>query len=97
MDEAGLPGILRVTGVALRLWAPKGTPKDVISETQFCGDVTALADPTVRTRLGRPQGRKYFRLTSRPRRRLPRSTAGRDREMVADHQGKRCSSRRRCR
>jgi tripartite-type tricarboxylate transporter receptor subunit TctC len=47
-DEAGLPGFY-VTGW-LGLWAPKGTPKDVISKLNFAA-VTALADPTVRTPL----------------------------------------------
>jgi tripartite-type tricarboxylate transporter receptor subunit TctC len=47
-DEAGLPGF-KVTSW-LGLWAPRGTPKDVIAKLNSAV-VTALADPTVRTRL----------------------------------------------
>jgi len=46
VDEAGLPGFY-VTFWA-GLWAPKGTPKDVIAKLNSAA-VTALADPTVRT------------------------------------------------
>jgi tripartite-type tricarboxylate transporter receptor subunit TctC/ABC-type uncharacterized transport system substrate-binding protein len=49
VDEAGLPGF-KVTSW-LGLWAPRGTPKDVIAKLNSAA-VTALADPTVRTRLG---------------------------------------------
>jgi tripartite-type tricarboxylate transporter receptor subunit TctC/ABC-type uncharacterized transport system substrate-binding protein len=48
-DEAGLPGF-KVTSW-LGLWAPRGTPKDVIAKLNSAV-VTALADPTVSTRLG---------------------------------------------
>jgi tripartite-type tricarboxylate transporter receptor subunit TctC len=48
VDEAGLPGFY-VTFWA-GLWAPKGTPKDFIARLNSAS-VTALADPTVRTRL----------------------------------------------
>jgi tripartite-type tricarboxylate transporter receptor subunit TctC len=48
VDEAGLPGFY-VTGW-YGLWAPKGTPKDVISKLNSAA-VTALADPTVGTPL----------------------------------------------
>jgi len=44
-DEAGLLGFY-VTGW-IGLWAPKGTPKDIISKLNLAA-VTALADPTVR-------------------------------------------------
>jgi tripartite-type tricarboxylate transporter receptor subunit TctC len=47
VDEAGLPGFY-VTFWA-GLWAPKGTPKDVIAKLNSAA-VTALADPTVRSR-----------------------------------------------
>jgi tripartite-type tricarboxylate transporter receptor subunit TctC len=46
VDEAGLPGFY-VTFWA-GLWAPKGTPKDVIAKLNSAA-VTALADPTVST------------------------------------------------
>jgi tripartite-type tricarboxylate transporter receptor subunit TctC len=48
VDEAGLPGFY--VSFRLGLWAPKGTPKDVIAKLNSAA-VTALADPTVRTRL----------------------------------------------
>ena len=47
VDEAGLPGFY-VTFWA-GLWAPKGTPKDVIAKLNSAA-VTALADPQVRSR-----------------------------------------------
>jgi tripartite-type tricarboxylate transporter receptor subunit TctC len=48
VDEAGLPGFY--VSFWLGLWAPKGTPKDVIAKLNSAA-VTALADPTVRMRL----------------------------------------------
>jgi tripartite-type tricarboxylate transporter receptor subunit TctC len=48
VDEAGLPGFYATLWVGL--WAPKGTPKDVIAKLNSAA-VTALADPTVSTRL----------------------------------------------
>jgi tripartite-type tricarboxylate transporter receptor subunit TctC len=48
VDEAGLPRFYVPFWVGL--WAPKGTPKDVIAKLNSAG-VTALADPTVRTLL----------------------------------------------
>jgi tripartite-type tricarboxylate transporter receptor subunit TctC len=49
VDEAGLPGfhISNWRG----LWAPKGTPRDVIAKLNAAAR-SALADPTVRKRLG---------------------------------------------
>jgi tripartite-type tricarboxylate transporter receptor subunit TctC len=47
-DEAGLPGFH--ASVWYALWAPAGTPKDVIGKLN-AAVVDALADPTVRTRL----------------------------------------------
>jgi tripartite-type tricarboxylate transporter receptor subunit TctC len=47
-DEAGLPGFHVTTW--LGLWAPKGTPRDVIAKLNSAA-VTALADQTVRARL----------------------------------------------
>jgi len=50
VDEAGLPGLHTAPWFAL--WAPKGTPRDVI--TRLNAAVTeALADPAVRNRLGK--------------------------------------------
>ena len=48
VDEAELPGFYVPFWVGL--WAPKGTPKDVIAKLNSAA-VTALADPTVRTLL----------------------------------------------
>jgi tripartite-type tricarboxylate transporter receptor subunit TctC len=45
VDEAGLPGFYFTFWAGL--WAPKGTPKDVIAKLNSAA-VTALADPTVR-------------------------------------------------
>jgi tripartite-type tricarboxylate transporter receptor subunit TctC len=47
-DEAGLPGLYVTFWVGL--WAPKGTPKDVIAKLNSA-TVTALADPMVSTLL----------------------------------------------
>jgi tripartite-type tricarboxylate transporter receptor subunit TctC len=48
VDEAGLPGFtLSYWHV---LWAPKGTPKDIIAKLN-ASVVAALAEPTVRQRL----------------------------------------------
>jgi tripartite-type tricarboxylate transporter receptor subunit TctC len=47
VDEAGLPGFY-VKGWC-GLWAPKGTPKDVIAKLSNSAVVSALADPAVRT------------------------------------------------
>ena len=48
VDEAGLPGFYVTFWVGL--WAPKGTPKDVIAKLNSAA-VTALADPMVSTLL----------------------------------------------
>lgn len=48
MDEAGVPGLYISFWHAL--WAPKGTPKDVIGKLNGAV-VTALSDPAVRARL----------------------------------------------
>jgi len=49
VDEAGLPGLY--TSVWHALWAPKGTPKDVIAKLNGAV-IAALADATVRKRFG---------------------------------------------
>jgi tripartite-type tricarboxylate transporter receptor subunit TctC len=48
VDEAGLPGFYMSSWTGL--WAPKGTPKDVIAKLN-AAVVDALADPNVSTRL----------------------------------------------
>ena len=49
VDEAGLPGFH--ASVWYAVWAPKGTPKDVIAKLN-AAVVDALADETVRQKLG---------------------------------------------
>jgi tripartite-type tricarboxylate transporter receptor subunit TctC len=66
-DEAGLPGFYVPFWVGL--WAPKGTPKDVIAKLNSAA-VTALADPTVSTLLT-DLGFEIYCPTSRRPRRLP--------------------------
>ena len=48
VDEAGLPGLY--TSIWYALWAPKGTPRDVIARLN-AAVVDALADTSVRARL----------------------------------------------
>ena len=48
MDEAGVPGLYISFWHAL--WAPKGTPKDVIGKLN-AAVITALSEPAVRSRL----------------------------------------------
>jgi tripartite-type tricarboxylate transporter receptor subunit TctC len=49
VDEAGLPGFY--VSVWHGMWAPKGTPNEIIAKLN-AAVVDALADPTVRKRLG---------------------------------------------
>ena len=49
-DEAGLPGYY--ASIWFGLWAPKGTPKDVIAKLN-AATVTGLADPNVKDRLAK--------------------------------------------
>jgi tripartite-type tricarboxylate transporter receptor subunit TctC len=48
VDEAGMPGVY--SSVWFALWAPKGTPKDIIGRLN-AAVVDALADPAARARL----------------------------------------------
>jgi tripartite-type tricarboxylate transporter receptor subunit TctC len=48
VDEAGVPGLY--ISVWYGLWAPKGTPKDIIAKLNAAA-VEAMADPAVRTRM----------------------------------------------
>src|SRR6202043_975351 len=49
VDEAGAPGLYLSTWSGL--WAPKGTPRNVIGKLNEAA-MAALADPSVRERLG---------------------------------------------
>ena len=69
--EAGLPGLYLSNWYAL--FAPKGTPKDIIDRLN-AAVVDALADPAVRSRLA-DQGRSFQRASSKPRRCSWRSRA----------------------
>jgi tripartite-type tricarboxylate transporter receptor subunit TctC len=82
VDEAGFPGFhISVWG---GLFAPKGTPKDVIAKLNAAA-VHALADPAVRARLV-ALGQEIFP-RDRNARSAGRAAKSRDREVVADHQG----------
>ena len=89
IDEAGLPGFQMTFWHGL--WVPAGTPQDAIAKLDAAA-VDALADPTVRARLARigqdilPRGAADAGSACRP-------PQGRDREVVADHQGGRRQGR----
>jgi tripartite-type tricarboxylate transporter receptor subunit TctC len=77
VDEAGLPGFYASPWFAL--WAPKGTPRDVIARLN-AAMMDALADGAVRQRLRKPEARSCRARSRRPRRsrpcRRPRSPNG---------------------
>jgi len=83
--EGGVPGFLMSGWFGF--WAPKGTPKDVIASLNKAMR-EVLADPAVKA--------KFSELgldVASPAQQTPEGLAafseGRDREMVADHQGRR--------
>ena len=84
VDEAGLPGFY--FGLACA-FCPQGTPKTVIAKLN-AAVVEALADPAVRAavRRSRPGAFPARAADAGSARRL---SQGRDREVVADHQGSR--------
>ena len=83
VDEAGAPGVYVEPWQAM--FAPKGTPKDVIAKLNGAV-VSALDDPAVRKRIRGTELRGYGARESDAG--IPRQIPpGRDREMVADHQG----------
>ena len=89
VDEAGAPGVHMEPWQAI--WAPKGTPKDVIAKLNGAV-VAALTDPAIRKKFAE---QSYEIDAARGAdagvsRRVPQ---GRDREMVADHQGRRHQGR----
>ncbi len=84
-DEGGVSG-LYISGW-FGFFAPKGTPKDIIAKLN-AAMVQALAEPSVRARfseLGLDVAARELQ-TPEGARRVPQ---GRNREMVADHQGRR--------
>ncbi len=84
VDEAGLPGY----HVALwhGLWLPKGMPKPIMDRLHAAA-VEALADPAVRWKLESLGQDIYPRERQTPQA-LASPAEGRDRKVVADHQGR---------
>ena len=72
VDEAGLPGFY--ASFWLGLWAPKGTPRDIIQKLNAAA-VDALADATVRSAARRDRTRDIPTQPANPRspRRVPES------------------------
>ena len=83
-EESGIPGLYASGWFGF--FAPRGTPKEIIARLN-AAMVQALADPTVRDALhGSRAGCRYARAAvAGGTRRLPQ---GRDREVVAHHQGR---------
>ena len=84
VDEAGMPGFY--ASVWHGIWVPKGTPKDVIDKLN-AAIVEALADPAVKEKLG-ALGQEILAARSADAAGARRISQGRDREMVAGHQGR---------
>ena len=84
-DEGGVPG-LYMSGW-FGFFAPKGTPKDVIAKLNGAM-MQALADPAVRARFAE-LGLDVAVARAADAGRARRVPQGRDREVVADHQGRR--------
>ena len=83
IDEAGVPGIYGSFWHGL--WVPKGTPKEIIARLH-AAVVEALADPIIgETVQGRRPGNLAARAADAGGARRP--AEGRDRAVVADHQG----------
>ena len=83
VDEAGVPNLYATYWHGM--WAPKGTPKEIIAKLN-AAIVAALADPGVREKLANlgqeiPAARPADTGGAR------RPAQGRNRKMVADHQG----------
>ena len=81
--EMGLPALSYSAWYGL--FAPKGTPKDIIGKLNAAA-VEALADPAVRSRLV-DLGMEIFPRDAADTGGARRACEGRCREMVADHQG----------
>ncbi len=83
VDEAGLPGLYFYFWHAL--WAPKGTPKDIIAKLNGAV-VKALADPATHKRLA-DIGQEFFPAEHGSAGGAGQIPEGRDREVAAGHQG----------
>ena len=83
VDEAGAPGLHFPFWHGL--WAPKGTPKDIVAKVN-AAVVEAFADPAVRKRFA-DLGMEIPAARAVDAAGAPRPPQGRDREVVADHQG----------
>ena len=84
VDEAGVPGLH--ISIWHALWMPQGTPKDIIAKLN-AAVVERLADAGARQRLvdlGQEIPPRDMQTPAGAR----RPPQGRDREMVADHQGR---------
>ena len=84
MDEAGVPGLH--ASFWHGLWAPKGTPKDIIAKLN-AAMVETLADPAVQQRF-KDIGQETLAPRQTDAGGACRAAEDRDREMVADHQGR---------
>ena len=82
-DEAGLPGFYFTFWHAL--WAPKGTPKEIVAKLNGALR-TALANPSTRKKLI-DLAQEIFPPDEQIAGGLAQIPAGRDRQVVADHQG----------
>ena len=82
-DEAGLPGFH--ISLWWGFWMPKGTPKDIIARLN-AAVVETLADPATQKRIA-DQGLDIPAARPADAGRARRLSEGRDREVVADHQG----------
>ena len=67
-------------------WVPKGTPKPIIARLN-AAVMDALADPATRAKLAEV-GQEIFPREQQTPEALARPAKSRDREMVADHQGR---------
>ena len=85
VDEAGAPGLHM--SLWYGFWAPDGTPEPIIAKLN-AAVVDALADPAVRERLTE-LGMEIPPREQQTPEALLRAAKGRDREMVAGHQGRR--------
>ncbi len=83
VDEAGLPGFYFYFWHAL--WVPKGTPKDVIAKLNDAL-VKARNDPATHKRLA-DIGQEFFPADMDSPEALGQIPEGRDRQVVAGHQG----------